>query len=58
MRERVHFRAFGEVRCDVCGQWADECTCPQCPICGTYSCRDESHWRDIEAEAWDEEVDR
>jgi hypothetical protein len=50
--------AFGEVRCDACSEWADACVCPRCAICDTYSCRDEGHLRDIEADAWDEEIDR
>ena len=43
--------AFGEVRCDACSEWADACG----RICETYSCRDEGHWRDREAEG---EIDR
>lgn len=48
----------GEVRCDKCGEWADQCTCPQCLICGTYSCRDEGHLIDLLYDAWMEEIDR
>lgn len=30
-------RSFGEeAPCDVCGQWEDECVCPECPVCGEY----------------------
>jgi hypothetical protein len=28
---------FGtEAPCDVCGKWADDCICPECPVCGEY----------------------
>lgn len=22
--------------CEVCGQWPDDCVCPECPVCGDY----------------------
>lgn len=29
-------RAFGEESpCDVCGQWSENCVCPECPECHT-----------------------
>ena len=23
----------GDYPCDVCGQWPDDCICPECPVC-------------------------
>lgn len=29
--------AFGqEYPCEVCGRWADDCVCEECPVCQTF----------------------
>jgi hypothetical protein len=34
---RMIDEAYGrEEPCEVCGQWPDDCICPECPICGEY----------------------
>src|SRR5215467_3097744 len=25
---------FADCPCDVCGQFPDDCVCPECPVCG------------------------
>lgn len=27
--------AFAEAPCVMCGRWADDCLCPECPTCGS-----------------------
>jgi hypothetical protein len=34
---RMIDEAFGrEEPCQVCGQWEDDCVCPECPTCGEF----------------------
>lgn len=28
--------SYDDFPCDVCGKWADDCICPECPVCGEY----------------------
>ncbi len=27
-----------EQPCELCGKMADNCDCPECPVCGSYGC--------------------
>lgn len=30
-------------RCQICKEYVEDCTCPQCPVCHSYGCDDVRH---------------
>jgi hypothetical protein len=36
--QRMIDEQAGDELCEVCGEYPDDCKCPECPTCGEYGC--------------------